>query len=213
MNLTLPNGMSSFLDMYLDTQNVFFTSDTHIGHSNVIKFDNRPFADVEEMNETIVKNWNNKIPKDGIVFFMGDFSFKSLKQTKEIFDQLNGQIHWINGNHDTWKVISKLDKVKSIQNMLDLKIADKDVVNKRFKGRQQITLCHYPIVVWDKHHHGAWHLHGHCHHNLTKTAFGEIFYKRKVIDVGTNGHEHTPLSYQDVKDIMNQKTIDLIDQI
>lgn len=205
--------MNSFLELKLDTQNIFFTSDLHFGHSNVINFDNRPFDDVDTMNDTIIKNWNDKIPKDGIVFFMGDFSFKSLKQTQKIFEQLNGQIHWINGNHDRWKVISKIEGIKSIQNMLDLKVLDSDVVDTRFNGRQSITLCHYPILVWDKHHHGAWHLHGHCHQNLVDTEFGNKYYQRKVIDVGTNGHNYTPLSYKDIKDIMNNKTVDLIDQI
>ena len=202
----------SHLSLKVDSQNIFFTADLHFGHKNVIKFDNRPFESIEEMNETIIENWNNKVPKDGIVFFLGDLSFISLKQTEALFSRLNGTIHIINGNHDSWKVISKLG-IASIQNMLELKVLDSDVTNDRFNGYQPITLCHYPIMVWDKHHAGAWHLHGHCHHNLSNTETGLTYYLRKVIDVGTNGHNFTPLSYQEVKGIMKDREIELLDHL
>jgi calcineurin-like phosphoesterase family protein len=213
MSLKINNSeIPSYLTMKLDSQNIFFTSDTHFFHSNVIKFDNRPFNDVEEMNETIIENWNNKVPKDGVVFFLGDLSFKSFKQTEEIFSKLNGTIHVINGNHDRWKVVKNLN-IASIQNMLEIKVLDSSVENHRFDGRQPISLCHYPLLVWDKHHAGSWHLHGHCHHNLVNNGQHTEYYKRKVIDVGTNGHNYTPLSYDDVKNIMNNKDIKLIDHL
>jgi calcineurin-like phosphoesterase family protein len=211
MNITGTN-INSYLTLNVDSQNIFFTSDLHLGHANVIKFDGRPFESVEEMNETIIENWNNKVPKNGIVFFLGDLSFKSAKQTEELFSKLNGTIHIINGNHDRWKVIKGLN-IASIQNMLEIKVLDSDVEEKRFNGRQPITLCHYPVLVWDKHHAGAWHLHGHCHQNLIKNGLHDNYYKRRVIDVGTNGHNYTPLSYQDIKDIMIEKEITLIDHI
>lgn len=54
---------------------VFFTSDTHFGHSNIIKYCNRPFKDKDEMNETLISNWNKVVPEDGIVIHCGDFAF------------------------------------------------------------------------------------------------------------------------------------------
>lgn len=77
-------------------EKVFFTSDTHFCHSRVIAYSDRPFADVAQMNEALVRNWNAVVPKDGIVFHLGDFCFG----TKKVLDQLNGQIHLILGNHD-----------------------------------------------------------------------------------------------------------------
>ena len=61
----------SHVSLKLDTQDVFFVSDTHLGHANVIKFDGRPFSSVEEMNKAIIDNWNNKVSKNSTVFFLG----------------------------------------------------------------------------------------------------------------------------------------------
>lgn len=56
-------------------ENLFFTSDTHFFHEGIIKFCTRPFESVEEMNETLIRNWNETVPKDGTVFHLGDFAF------------------------------------------------------------------------------------------------------------------------------------------
>ena len=56
-------------------ENLFFTSDTHFFHEGIIRFCNRPFGSVEEMNETLIRNWNEKVPEDGTVFHLGDFAF------------------------------------------------------------------------------------------------------------------------------------------
>ena len=90
----------------LDSQNVWFTSDYHFCHTNVIKYDGRPFKDVEEMNESLIENWNHYIDTNDIVFYLGDLSFdRSGKQTQEIVKRLNGKIHYILGNHDDEKDI------------------------------------------------------------------------------------------------------------
>ncbi len=70
---------------------------------------------------------------------------------------------------------------------------------------QTIILSHYPILSWNKAHHGSWHLHGHCHQSLVKSLNHNDYYKRKVLDIGCNGWDYTPLSYQDLKPIMDKK--------
>ena len=55
---------------------IFFTSDLHFGHKNIIKFDNRPFFDVSDMNKELIKRWNNKVTKDDVVYVCGDFIWK-----------------------------------------------------------------------------------------------------------------------------------------
>ena len=57
--------------------NTFFTSDTHFGHANIIKYCNRPFSSLEEMNSTIIRNWNEMVKPEDTVFFLGDFCFKN----------------------------------------------------------------------------------------------------------------------------------------
>ena len=81
-------------------QNIFFTSDTHFWHNNVIKFCNRPFSSIEEMNDTIIENWNRVVDKNDIVIHLGDFCFCGSDKFKELVEKLNGRIYLILGNHD-----------------------------------------------------------------------------------------------------------------
>lgn len=81
-------------------KNTFFTSNTHFGHANIIRLCNRPFKDVEEMNEKLVENWNRVVPEDGTVFHLGDFAFGGSALWNSIIPRLNGQIYLIIGNHD-----------------------------------------------------------------------------------------------------------------
>ena len=73
-----------------DGSKVFFTSDTHFYHGNIIRFCNRPFKDVEMMNETIISNWNNTVGQDDIVFHLGDFCLGGSAEWTKILDRLNG---------------------------------------------------------------------------------------------------------------------------
>ena len=83
-----------------DGSKVFFTSDTHFYHGNIIRFCNRPFEDVEMMNETIISNWNNTVGLDDTVFHLGDFCLGGSAEWTKILDRLNGKIYLILGNHD-----------------------------------------------------------------------------------------------------------------
>lgn len=78
---------------------VFFTADTHFGHANIIKYCNRPFMTVEEMNNEMIKRWNSVVEKDDIVYHLGDLAF--LKYC-DITNKLNGSIFLIRGNHDKY---------------------------------------------------------------------------------------------------------------
>lgn len=79
----------------------FFTSDLHIGHANVIEHDSRPFSSVEEMNEELIRRWNNKVRSDDVVYCLGDMFWKGdCESIQDILKRLNGQIILIKGNHD-----------------------------------------------------------------------------------------------------------------
>lgn len=79
---------------------VYLTADLHLGHANIIKYDQLPFISVEQMDETIIKNWNNTVSKENTVFVLGDASFYNKEKTKEIISQLHGKKILIKGNHD-----------------------------------------------------------------------------------------------------------------
>jgi calcineurin-like phosphoesterase family protein len=114
----------------------YFTSDSHFFHKKVIEYCNRPFRDVDEMNAYLVNAWNIVVTGDDeVVNFIGDFSFGTAEQTKEIFGQLKGRKRLIVGNHDKshsknwWRSIG-------FEEVVDSKIIQ--------LGRFEVTLCHYP---------------------------------------------------------------------
>lgn len=177
--------------------NVFFTSDTHFFHKNIIKYDKRPFMtdnepDVNLMNETIVNNWNSVVSKKDTVFFLGDLAVCNWENARDVVNQLNGTIHFIMGNHDNYQDIKSYKKFNTINDYVDLTI--KSDVDATYT----FALFHYPIYSWNRIHYGNAHLHGHCHHNLHHDENMTCYSNRKVLDVGCNGYNYTPISYKEV---------------
>lgn len=162
---------------------IFFTSDTHFDHQNIIRLCNRPFETVEEMNETMVENWNKTVGKDDTVYHIGDFSWGGVTAAKAIFDRLNGQKHLIMGNHDEIKYMGKLDWVR-IMDYHELPIH-----SALFNNR--IILFHYPIVEWNGYYRGAIHVHGHQHNIKAHQAINRV-------DVGVDANNFTPISIYDL---------------
>ena len=146
------------------TAKVFFTSDLHFGHANVIKYSQRPFSSADEMDAVLVRNWNGVVRARDTVYVVGDLALKRTAQLLELLRSLQGHKHLIFGNHD--KALRKepkaLELFESVQDLKTVKIQDPDAKD----GVQRIVLCHFPMLVWDKSHYGAWHLHGHCHGTL-----------------------------------------------
>ncbi len=79
---------------------VFIISDTHFEHANVIEYAGRPFNNVEEMNETIIKNWNQVVGENNVVIHLGDFAFGGYGNVEKFINKLNGRVILIKGNHD-----------------------------------------------------------------------------------------------------------------
>ena len=194
-----------------DTQDVFFISDLHVGHANVIRFDGRPFQSTDEMHAELIKRWNSVVGPDSLVYFLGDLSFSRSGLTKWFVSQLNGRIWAIAGNHDRPSKLRELDRFEDVHEYgTEVGILDEDTIGTRgSQGYQKIVLSHYPILSWNKSHYGAWHLHGHCHGSLVKSQ--PDYYKRKVMDVGCNMIDYTPISYGQVKSIMDKKVISSVD--
>ena len=84
------------------SQKIFIISDTHFGHENIIKYCNRPFKDVKEMDETLIKNWNEVVSNKDTVLHLGDFGLGNKEYIASIVNRLNGKKILILGNHDNW---------------------------------------------------------------------------------------------------------------
>ena len=197
--------------MRYEKQNIHFISDFHIGHKNVLKYDGRPFEDVDEMHVELIKRWNNVVEDDDIVYYLGDLAFCRDETTVWFLHSLKGKINYIMGNHDKMKDIVKFGRFENVHEYgTEIFIKDEDLKSTRgSQGYQQFILSHYPILSWNRAHYGSIHLHGHCHGSLMKS--NQDYYKRKVLDVGCNVIDYTPISYQGVKDIMEKKIISSVD--
>ena len=79
---------------------IFFTADLHLGHENVIRHCNRPFASAEIMDRELIANWNHRVRRDDTVYIAGDFCFRNKRPVEEYLSALNGHKHLIIGNHD-----------------------------------------------------------------------------------------------------------------
>ena len=165
--------------------NVFFTSDNHFGHARIIEYCNRPFKHVDEMNEAMIANWNNKIDPEDTVYHIGDFAMD--KNPSKFLYRLNGQKFLIKGNHDGKP--RKEDGWAGIWDYREIRVEN-----------QFIVLCHYALRVWNKSHYGSWNLFGHSHGSLPDDP------TVLSIDVGVDCHDYTPISFEEIKEIMDRKT-------
>lgn len=130
----------------------FFTADTHFGHARSIELCARPFADVAEMNGSMIANWNAVVQPDDTVWHLGDFVYKSACPPASIFNVLNGRKHLIVGNHDGPKTLDL--PWESISQMLEIAV-----------DGTRVFLCHYPVAEWPAYWRQAVHLYGHVHGN------------------------------------------------
>jgi len=164
---------------------IFFTSDTHFGHKKIIEYCNRPFADVHEMNEELIKRWNEKVGPDDIVYHLGDFAFMPKSRIVEIIERLNGKIVLIMGNHDA-KGIRKLFHGWHKELLLSLEV----------NGMTELFLSHYPID-----HECGLVLCGHVH-NAWKVG---SFSGNPVINVGVDVWDYYPVSIEEIRDLKMPK--------
>jgi calcineurin-like phosphoesterase family protein len=178
----------------------YFAADFHLGHANIIKYDNRPFRSVKEMDDQIMLNCE-RLFKDGDRFyFLGDFAFKNEGAAENYMKRLANtgvKMFFIKGNHDkspTVRLYKTYGEYLGEQKMVEVQ-------------GQEIVLNHYRMDVWDKSHHGTWHLHGHSHHSLPER------HNARCIDVGINGrgYNYSPLEFADIERMMAKKTWEPID--
>lgn len=176
---------------------IFFTSDTHFGHINILNFCERPFKSIDEMDEAIITNWNNKVGKDDLVFHLGDFAFATNKRWQELINRLNGKIILVLGNHEIvrWPGDYTMNLFERVENQMMLKIDNK----------YKVYLNHYPFLCYAGTYRNpedcTIQLHGHVHERIGDTGKDKDRLKYRFpqqYDVGVDNNNFTPISWEEI---------------
>ena len=164
---------------------IYFVADTHWHHANIVKYCDRPFSSVQEMDETLITNWNSRIRDSDVVYHLGDFG---MGQVEDVLVRLNGIKHLVIGSHDKPCLRQSASKYfRSMSPMVEVKLKD----------HLSITLCHYCMRVWPRSHYNSWHLYGHSHGHLPSEG--------KSHDVGVDCNGFFPVSMDEIVEIMSKK--------
>jgi calcineurin-like phosphoesterase family protein len=167
---------------------IFYTADLHLGHDNIIKHCERPFSGAKEMNQALIDNWNEVVSNADTVYILGDFAFRSKYSMKPVLRDLKGTKHLILGNHDVgW--MKNLDPRDFFASVSDIKQID----DTYSQGDIHITLCHYPMLSWNRREYGAIHVYGHIHNNTKGLAF-ETLRRTKALNAGVEVNDYRPVT-------------------
>jgi len=187
---------------FTDGSKVFFTSDTHFGHQNIIRFCNRPWATIAEHDQALIDNWNDTVPEDAVVFHLGDFSYKGggFPTIRNLKGLLHGQIVLISGNHDP-----DTRKPQNLRKLQQLFAGVYDQLEIEMDG-QRIIMNHYPLLTWPHAfgQHPTWQLFGHVH--LRKGITGSDAFiveqccRPTQYEVGVDLNGYRPVSFHQLQE-------------
>jgi calcineurin-like phosphoesterase family protein len=176
---------------------IYFTSDLHFGHKNVINFDKRPFETTEEMDNFIINNWNKTVSNNDTVYILGDISFHvNIEDIVNNIQQLKGNKILIKGNHDN--EYYKKDIFKEC--FIDIKDYHEFKYNHKL-----FVLSHYPMLFYNHQHSNGIMCYGHVHNSIEDEYiqyFKEYLKEKdipcKMINVGIMNNEYRPISIDDL---------------
>lgn len=160
---------------------IFFTADEHYMHRNIIKYCNRPFSSVKEMDEILIQNHNNVVKYNSdLVIHAGDFTLASTFEAEKIIKRLNGNHIFLMGSHDKW-----------------LRNKKHHYIMERIIDSKYVVICHYAMRTWSRSHYNSWQLYGHSHGNLEPLG--------KQWDIGVDNNNFYPLSFDQIVEIMKNR--------
>ena len=178
-----------------DPSKLYFTSDTHFSHKAILSHQDRPFLDLKDHDETLIKNWNDVVSDGDIVIHQGDFSLGlRSNKLKWILESLNGDIYLVKGNHekDIMKKAWARSYFKDIQIRYEIEVNDK---NGNFKTNDRIfnviVADHFAMLSWNKSHFSSYHTFGHSHGKLKHPS-------KFAYDVGVDTNDFRPISYYEL---------------
>jgi calcineurin-like phosphoesterase family protein len=168
--------------------NIFFASDHHIDHQNILTFKRddgtplREFQDVDHMRETIIERHNSVVRPGDKVYFLGDVVMSRKSSALEVLQRMNGEKILVKGNHDQCKPEAYLKYFKDIRG------------SHQFEG---LIMTHIPIHSESLARWGL-NVHGHLHYNVVKLPLSQIP-DRRYFNVGMERINYTPISLEEVK--------------
>ena len=174
---------------------MWFTADTHFGHSNILGGNQRPFDSLPQMEQRLIANINDRVSATDQLYVLGDFSYRAtMEQIYKLRRRIVCQnVHLIRGNHDKeWSESEYADCFASEQDYLEIKPG--------FANGHKLVLFHYPIVSWNGKRRGSIQLHGHIHshgdeYNVRNRERGILRY-----DVGVDANDYCPVSRDHILD-------------
>jgi 3-oxoacid CoA-transferase subunit A len=166
---------------------IFYTADLHLGHANIIRHCNRPFADVQEMNRMLIDNWNARVRNCDHVYIIGDLAYRSAESVSGMLEQLKGIKHLIVGNHDTkWmKCVDLGNYFASVEKLSEIEDTGRKVV-----------LCHYPLMTWNDRE--SYMIYGHIHNNKNGSYWSLLETMQHALNASVEINDYKPVTLEEL---------------
>ncbi len=165
---------------------IWFTSDLHFGHQNIIGYCGRPWETAQAMDEGLIGNWNARVGPDDLVYVLGDMFWCDAKRAREIMHRLHGAKRIVLGNHDRL-----LREDESVRELFDAVLPD---LHEEAIDGARVVMCHYPLLSWNRAFGGAYMLHGHSHDTVPFRADSG-----RRLDVGVDAQGYAPISWNEIR--------------
>ena len=168
---------------------IYFTADQHFGHANIIRLCSRPFADVREMDETLMENWNRRVTNRDTIYIVGDLFFRNEVPAEEYLKRLKGKKHLILGNHDSMWVrrVNLAEYFLSVERLAEIEA-----------GRRKFVLCHYPMMSWNGMGRGSFMIHGHVHESTRAQYWPILQNNPNILNAGVDINHFSPVSFEEM---------------
>lgn len=185
----------------------YFSSDWHIAHKNILKYDNRDFKTIEDMNHHIISNATKQLKEGDKFYYLGDFCLGSMNVAEGCLKSLSytgAELFFIKGNHDKSDMVKLYEKYGTY-------FGEKKTIKISHEGEiYMITLDHFANRVWDKSHHGSYHFYGHSHDGLEREPWG------RSIDIGIMTAlrikgDYLLFSFEELHNILKKRDPKIID--
>ena len=171
---------------------IYFTSDLHLGHGRIIELCSRPFADVDEMDEALIANWNRRVKKNDTVYLLGDAVWDKRK-VDYYMDRLSGKKVLIRGNHDhTWARREEFSRhFESVTQYLEIN-----------HHGHHMTLCHYPLLEWRESREPlgskvGYLIHGHIHNRISD-EYLPLYTHPCALNAGVDLNGYEPVTFPEL---------------